>query len=80
MIINFPNSGAARVGSVARRIPPAAVVMPKQERAPAPRPQRLICRWAADPVNALRANWHYPETRDSAAAGIDDPDRLRLAA
>jgi hypothetical protein len=79
MIINFPNSRAVRAGLVARSIPSAAVFMPKPERVPSPR--RLICRWVVDPVGgALRANWHYPETRDSAAAGIDDPDRLRLAA
>jgi hypothetical protein len=81
MIINFSIPGAARVGPVVRRQPAVTFVAATTEREPARRPPRLICRWVADPVSgALHAKWQYPETKESTAAGIEEPDRLRLAA
>jgi hypothetical protein len=81
MIISFPNSGAVRVGLVARRAPAVTFVAAVTEREPAHRPSRLVCRWVAgSATGALHAVWHYPETEATATAGIEESDRLRLAA
>ncbi|MDI9847070.1 hypothetical protein QM467_03225 [Rhodoblastus sp. 17X3] len=81
MIINFFLPGAVRVDLVARSAPPVTFVTAVTERKPARRPSRLVCRWVADSANgALHAVWHYPETEATAAGGIEDPDRLCLAA
>jgi hypothetical protein len=80
MIINFFIPGAARAGLVAGRVPATTFVVAATEREPLRNPLQLICRRVADPASgALHAVWH-PETQATVAAGLEEPDRLCLAA